>query len=161
MSTLTEEAVEKYLDSNPNFAKDYYDNKFRPGVIFELLSGDKTNVNFSKYHDLSSVEESEIVFDLIRGFQENLNVERCVFNVLKRLSFMIQADRMSLFMYRMRNGTAELATRLFNVHKDAAMEECLVPPDSEIVFPLDTGVLGYVAQSKKLVNVANVSEVSK
>ncbi|XP_044133399.1 rod cGMP-specific 3',5'-cyclic phosphodiesterase subunit alpha isoform X2 [Bufo gargarizans] len=158
MSALTEEAVEKYLDSNPTFAKDYYDNKFRPGIIFELLSTDNTNVDFSTYHDLSSVDESEIVFDLIRGFQENLNVERCVFNVLKRISFIIQADRMSLFMYRMRNGTAELATRLFNVHKDATMEECLVPPDCEIVFPLDTGVLGHVAQTKKLVNVANVTE---
>ncbi|KAM5172670.1 rod cGMP-specific 3',5'-cyclic phosphodiesterase subunit alpha isoform 2-T2 [Mantella aurantiaca] len=160
MSTLMEEAVEKYLDSNPVFAKTYYDNKFRPAIIFELLSTEKTNVDFSTYHDLSSVEESEIVFDLIRGFQENLNVERCVFNVLKRLSFIIQADRMSLFMYRMRNGTGELATRLFNVNKDATMEECLVVPDSEIVFPLDTGVLGFVAQSKKLVNVQNVTEDS-
>ncbi|XP_040271628.1 rod cGMP-specific 3',5'-cyclic phosphodiesterase subunit alpha [Bufo bufo] len=158
MSALTEEAVEKYLDSNPTFAKDYYDNKFRPGIIFDLLSTDNTNVDFSTYHDLSSVDESEIVFDLIRGFQENLNVERCVFNVLKRISFIIQADRMSLFMYRMRNGTAELATRLFNVYKDATMEECLVPPDCEIVFPLDTGVLGHVAQTKKLVNVSNVTE---
>ncbi|XP_073431393.1 rod cGMP-specific 3',5'-cyclic phosphodiesterase subunit alpha isoform X2 [Dendrobates tinctorius] len=158
MSALSEEAVEKYLDSNPTFAKDYYDSKFRSGVIFELLSSDNTNVDFETYHDLSSVEESEIVFDLIRGFQENLNVERCVFNVLKRISFIIQADRMSLFMYRMRNGTAELATRLFNVNKDAVMEECLVQPDSEIVFPLDTGVLGFVAQSKKLVNVSDVLE---
>ncbi|KAM3925751.1 rod cGMP-specific 3',5'-cyclic phosphodiesterase subunit alpha isoform 1-T1 [Leptodactylus fuscus] len=158
MSGLTEEAVEKFLDSNPTIAKEYYDNKFRPGIIFELLSSDVTNVDFSKYHDLSSVDESELVFDLIRGFQENLNVERCVFNVLKRMSFIIQADRMSLFMYRMRNGTAELATRLFNVNKDAIMEDCLVAPDCEIVFPLDTGVLGFVAQSKKLINVGNVTE---
>ncbi|XP_068133228.1 rod cGMP-specific 3',5'-cyclic phosphodiesterase subunit alpha isoform X2 [Hyperolius riggenbachi] len=158
MSAPSEEAVEKFLDANPSIAKAYYDNKITPGVIFELLSTEKTNVDFSTYHNLSSVEESEIVFDLIRGFQENLNVERCVFNVLKRLSFIIQADRMSLFMYRMRNGTGELATRLFNVNKDAAMEDCLVPPDSEIVFPLDTGVLGHVAQSKKIVNVQSVNE---
>ncbi|XP_018408562.1 PREDICTED: rod cGMP-specific 3',5'-cyclic phosphodiesterase subunit alpha [Nanorana parkeri] len=158
MSALTEEAVEKYLDANPTFAKTYYDNKFRSEILFELLSTEKTNVDFSTYHDLSSVEESEIVFDLIRGFQDNLNVDRCVFNILKRLTFIIQADRMSLFMYRMRNGTGELATRLFNVHKDATMEECLVLPDSEIVFPLDTGVLGFVAQSKKIVNVQSVSE---
>ncbi|XP_077328823.1 rod cGMP-specific 3',5'-cyclic phosphodiesterase subunit alpha [Lithobates pipiens] len=158
MSALTEEAVEKYLDANPAFAKTYYDSKFRSGILFELLSAEKTNVDFSTYHDLSSVEESEIVFDLIRGFQENLNVERCVFNVLKRLSFIIQSDRMSLFMFRMRNGIGELASRLFNVHKDATIEECLVVPDSEIVFPLDAGVLGFVAQSKKIINVENVTE---
>ncbi|KAG8439306.1 hypothetical protein GDO86_005504 [Hymenochirus boettgeri] len=160
MSSITEEEVEKYLDSNPAFAKQYYDLKFRPGIISDLLSSEKTNVDFSKFHTLTSVDQSEIVFDLIRGFQENLNVERCVFNVLKRMSFIIQADYMSLFMYRIRNGTAELATRLFNVHKDATLEECMVVPDSEIVFPLDTGVVGYVAQSKKIVNVEDVAKDS-
>ncbi|XP_053575812.1 rod cGMP-specific 3',5'-cyclic phosphodiesterase subunit alpha [Bombina bombina] len=156
MSSLTEEAVEKFLDSNVAFAKEYYDLKFRPGIISDLLSSQKTKVDFSYFHSLSSVEESEIVFDLIRGFQENVQLERCVFHVLKRMSFILQADRMSLFMYRMRNGTAELATRLFNVNKDSILEDCLVAPDSEIVFPLDTGVLGFVAQSKKLINVEDV-----
>ena len=117
-------------------------------------------MDFSNYHALSSVEESEIIFDLLRDFQDNLQAEKCVFNVMKKLCFLLQADRMSLFMYRARNGIAELATRLFNVHKDAVLEECLVAPDSEIVFPLDMGVVGHVALSKKIVNVPNTEEVS-
>lgn len=32
-------------------------------------------------------------------------------------------------------------------------------PDSEIVYPLDLGIVGHVASSKKLVNVPDVSEV--
>ncbi|XP_069507511.1 rod cGMP-specific 3',5'-cyclic phosphodiesterase subunit alpha isoform X2 [Ambystoma mexicanum] len=158
MSGMTEEEAEKFLDTNPVFAKEYYDRKIRPEVIAKLLSNRTTNVDFNTFHRLTSVEESEIVFDLIRDFQDNLQMERCCFHILKRMGFMIQADRMSLFMYRMRNGTGELATRLFNIHKDATLEECLVMPDSEIVFPLDTGVLGHVAQSKKIVNVSNVVE---
>lgn len=49
--------------------------------------------------------------------------------------------------------------RLFNVNKDAEFDDCLVPPDSEIVYPLDLGVVGHVASTKKMINVQNVSEV--
>lgn len=50
-------------------------------------------------------------------------------------------------------------TRLFNVHKDAEFDDCLVPPDSEIVYPLDIGIVGHVATSKKMVNIPDVTEV--
>lgn len=49
--------------------------------------------------------------------------------------------------------------RLFNVHKDAEFDECLVPPESEIVYPLDIGIVGHVASSKKMVNIPDVSQV--
>lgn len=32
-------------------------------------------------------------------------------------------------------------------------------PDSEIVYPLDIGIVGHVASSKKMVNIPDVSEV--
>lgn len=51
-------------------------------------------------------------------------------------------------------------SRLFNVNKDSAFDDCLVQPDSEIVYPLDMGIVGHVATSKKMVNVPNVSEVN-
>lgn len=159
MGEVTAEEVEKFLDSNIGFAKKYYDHHYRAKVISELLGAKETAVDFSSYHSLSSVEESEIIFDLIRDFQENLHAEKSIFNVMKKLCFLLQADRMSLFMYRARNGVAELATRLFNVHKDAVFEDCLVVPDSEIVFPLDMGVVGHTAHSKKLTNVPNTEEV--
>lgn len=50
--------------------------------------------------------------------------------------------------------------RLFNVHKDAIFDECLVQPDSEIVYPLDMGIVGHVATSKKMVNIPDVSQVN-
>ncbi|XP_066572590.1 rod cGMP-specific 3',5'-cyclic phosphodiesterase subunit alpha [Amia ocellicauda] len=160
MAVVNPDVAEKFLDSNPAFAKQYYDSKFRPAVIAKLLSSRKTEVDFSSFHDLNSVEESEIMFDLIRDIHENLQMEKSIFNLMKNLSFLLRADRMSLFMYRMRNGTAELATRIFNVHKDAVLEECLVQPDSEIVYPLDTGIVGHVATSKRTVNVPDVTQNS-
>ncbi|KAG8130375.1 hypothetical protein E2320_017024 [Naja naja] len=90
--------------------------------------------------------------------QESINMEKVVFKTLKRISALINAAWCSLFMYRQRNGTPELASRLFNVHKYSTLEECLVTSDSEIVFPLDTGVLGHVAQTKKTINIHNALE---
>lgn len=49
--------------------------------------------------------------------------------------------------------------RLFNVTKDSALEDCLVQPDSEIVYPLDVGIVGHVASTKKMTNVPDVAQV--
>uniref|UniRef100_A0AAR2ITL7 Phosphodiesterase n=1 Tax=Pygocentrus nattereri TaxID=42514 RepID=A0AAR2ITL7_PYGNA len=153
------DVAEKFLDSNPAFAKQYYDTHFRAEVISNLLStSKKAEVNFNQYHNLSSLEESEVVFDMVRDMQENLQMERAVFNLMRHLCFITRADRMSLFMYRQRNGTAELATRIFDVNKDSTLEDCLVPPECEIVYPLDTGIVGHVASVKKIVNVPDVSQ---
>lgn len=105
-------AAEQFLDANPQFAKQYYDTNFRPKVISELLDNSrKAALDVSKFHELTMVEESEVLFDLVRDIQDNLNMEKCVFNLMRHLSFMIRADRTSLFMFRQRNGVAELATR--------------------------------------------------
>lgn len=108
---------------------------------------------------LFKFEESQIMYDLIKDMQENINMEKVVFKILTRISALIHADRCSLFMYRQRNGIGELATRLFNINTEAEMEACVVPPDSEIVYPLDMGIVGHVALTKKPVNVKDVTEV--
>ncbi|TNN53686.1 Rod cGMP-specific 3',5'-cyclic phosphodiesterase subunit alpha [Liparis tanakae] len=152
-------AAELFLDANPQFAKQFYDLNYRPKVVSELLDGGRRAVlDVSAFHELSAVEESEVLFDLMRDIQDNLQMEKSVFNLMRHLSFMLRADRMSLFMYRQRNGVAELATRLFSVSKDSQFEDCLVPPDSEIVYPLDMGIVGHVASSKKMVNIPDVAE---
>lgn len=45
------------------------------------------------------------------------------------------------------------------MHKDAEFDDCLVPPESEIVYPLDIGIVGHVASSKKMVNIPDASQV--
>lgn len=113
------------------------------------------------YHLFFKFEESQIMYDLIKDMQENINMEKVVFKILKRISVLIHADRCSLFMYRQRNGIGELATRLFNVNTQAEFDDCVVPPDSEIVYPLDLGIVGHVALTKKPINVKDVTEVSR
>ncbi|KAJ7335288.1 hypothetical protein JRQ81_013229 [Phrynocephalus forsythii] len=149
--------VEKFLDSNLDFAKQYFERKLKGKVSHEISNGHPHTEDFTGFEGLGQ-DETETLFELIQDMQESINMEKVVFKTLRRISALIHADCCSLFMYRQRNGTPELATRLFNVHKESKMEDCLVHPDSEIVFPLDMGVVGHVAQTKKTVNIANVDE---
>lgn len=137
--SISEEDVEKFLDGNPAFAKQYFEKKLRT--------------------ESCDSNESEILFELIQDMQESINMEKVVFKTLRRIRSLIYADRCSLFMYRQRNGTPELATRLFNIQEGSTLDECLVSPECEIVYPLDIGIVGYVAQTKKTMNIKDVSEV--
>uniref|UniRef100_A0AAQ4PIG6 Phosphodiesterase n=1 Tax=Gasterosteus aculeatus aculeatus TaxID=481459 RepID=A0AAQ4PIG6_GASAC len=153
------EDVEKFLKENPAFAKKYFDKKMSPASMSELSGLPEEQIDFSQFKDLTQLEESQIMYELIKDMQENINVEKVVFKILKRISSLIHADRCSLFMYRQRNGIGELATRLFNVSTEAQLDDCVVQPDSEIVYPLDMGIVGHVALTKKTVNVRDVTQL--
>ncbi|XP_019727595.1 rod cGMP-specific 3',5'-cyclic phosphodiesterase subunit beta [Hippocampus comes] len=155
---VQKEDVEKFLKGNPTFTKEYFAKKMTQSDISKLSGLPEKQVDFSQFQELSQVEESRIMYDLITDMQENINMEKVVFKILKRISALIHADRCSLFMYRQRNGIGELATRLFGVNTQSELDECVVPPDSEIVYPLDLGIVGHVAQTKKTVNVKDVKE---
>ncbi|XP_072848043.2 rod cGMP-specific 3',5'-cyclic phosphodiesterase subunit beta [Pogona vitticeps] len=150
--------VETFLDNNFDFAKQYFERKLRGRVSHEMANDHhQPTEDFTGFEGLGQ-DQTETLFELIQDMQESINMEKVVFKTLRRISALIHADCCSLFMYRQRNGTPELATRLFNIHKESTVEECLVHPDCEIVFPLDMGVVGHVAQTKKTVNIPNVDE---
>ncbi|KAM9735865.1 rod cGMP-specific 3',5'-cyclic phosphodiesterase subunit beta-like [Menidia menidia] len=155
---VQKEDVEKFLKENPAFAQKYYAKKMNPSSIAKISGLPEKQVDFSQFQELTQVEESLIMYDLIKDMQESINMEKVVFKILKRLGALIHSDCCSLFMYRQRNGIGELATRLFNVTTDSVLEDCVVPPDSEIVYPLDLGIVGNVALTKKTVNVKDVKE---
>ncbi|XP_006874179.1 PREDICTED: rod cGMP-specific 3',5'-cyclic phosphodiesterase subunit beta [Chrysochloris asiatica] len=157
--SLSEEHVQKFLDGNPGFAERYFGKQLCPEPAARA-SKEEHLVDCSSFKELCQVEESQALLELVQDMQENINMERVVFKILRRLCGILRSDCCSLFMYRQRNGVAELATRLFSVQPGSTLEECLVPPNSEIVFPLDIGVVGYVAQTKKMVNVKDVNECS-
>ncbi|KAF4013240.1 hypothetical protein G4228_004446 [Cervus hanglu yarkandensis] len=155
--SLSEEQVHRFLDQNPGFADQYFGKKLSPEDAARACE-DGCPEGCASFRELCQVEESAALFELVQDMQESVNMERVVFKILRRLCSILHADRCSLFMYRQRNGVAELATRLFSVQPDSVLEDCLVPPDSEIVFPLDIGVVGHVAQTKKMVNIQDVME---
>ncbi|KAM6469367.1 rod cGMP-specific 3',5'-cyclic phosphodiesterase subunit beta isoform 1-T1 [Liasis olivaceus] len=155
--SLNKEEVETFLDSNPDFAKKYFEKKLEDRTFCAKMNCELPSEDGRGFEGMDPAE-TETLFELIRDMQESINMEKVVFKTLKRISALINAEWCSLFMYRQRNGTPELASRLFNVHKDSVLEDCLVTSDGEIVFPLDIGVLGHVAQTKKTINIQNVFE---
>uniref|UniRef100_A0A8C8YXA0 GAF domain-containing protein n=1 Tax=Prolemur simus TaxID=1328070 RepID=A0A8C8YXA0_PROSS len=92
--------------------------------------------------------------------EEASGPELAVHRALQRLAQLLQADRCSLFLCRARNGTPEVASRLLNVTPTSKFEDNLVAPDREVVFPLDIGIVGWVAHTKKPLNVPDVQKNS-
>ncbi|XP_062436125.1 cone cGMP-specific 3',5'-cyclic phosphodiesterase subunit alpha' isoform X3 [Rhea pennata] len=160
MGEVNKDAVEKYLENNPQFAKEYFDRKMRAevlGSVFKVNPGDvKEGVSFK---DMSRLEESNILFELLTEIQdEGGTMEKTVHKALQRLAQLLAADRCSMFICRARNGIPEVATRLLNVTPTSTFEENLVNPDNETVFPLDIGIVGWVAHTKKFFNIPDVKK---
>lgn len=153
------DTVEKFLDNNPDFAKQYYDKKVQADVITAAFNNQVQVKEPSSYKDVSTIQESEFIFEIIKELKTNAPMEKTLHTILQRVALLIRADRCSYFGYRSRNGTAELSTILFDVTHNSSFEKNLVNPNVEIVFPTDMGIVGWTAHTKKPQNVADVKKV--
>ncbi|KAM7370792.1 hypothetical protein PAMP_010313 [Pampus punctatissimus] len=155
------DSVEKYLENNPQFAKEYFDKKLRAEALAAAFSAPLDVKDTASFKDVNSVQEAAVIFELVQELQKQEGVEQALHKVLQRVALLVQADRVSYYMCRSRNGIPELATCLFDVTSTSKYEVNLVHPQSEIVFPLDMGVVGFTAQSKKPQNIPDVTQNKK
>ncbi|TDH01317.1 hypothetical protein EPR50_G00178850 [Perca flavescens] len=153
------DTVEKFLDNNPQFAKEYYDKKVKADVITGAFNNQVQVKDPASYNDVTTIQEAEFIFELIKGMQGNTPMEKALHTILQRIALLVQADRCSYFGYRARNGIPELTTVLFDVSHNSPFEKNLVDPNAEIVFPTDMGIVGWTAHSKKPQNIADVKKV--
>ncbi|XP_076980506.1 cone cGMP-specific 3',5'-cyclic phosphodiesterase subunit alpha' [Tamandua tetradactyla] len=158
MGELSRDAVEKYLEENPGFAKEYFDKKLRVEAPGESTQNSSASVKAgASVPEPPQVEELALCWQLLPAVQEEAGgMEPAVHRVLQRLAALLQADRCSLFVCRARNGTQEVASRLLNVTPTSKLEDNLVAPERETVFPLDIGIVGWAAHTKKTLNVPDV-----
>uniref|UniRef100_A0A672JCT8 Phosphodiesterase n=1 Tax=Salarias fasciatus TaxID=181472 RepID=A0A672JCT8_SALFA len=155
------DSVEKYLENNPQFAKEYFDKKVRAEALTAAFSGTVDVKDTASFKDVNAIQEAAIIFELVQELQKPGNMEQSMHKVLQRIALILQADRMGFFMCRGRNGIPELATSLFDVTPTSKYEANLVHPQSEIVFPLDIGIVGHTATTKKPQNVPDVTKNPK
>ncbi|XP_076856813.1 cone cGMP-specific 3',5'-cyclic phosphodiesterase subunit alpha' [Brachyhypopomus gauderio] len=152
------DSVEKYLENNPQFAREYFDKKVRAEIINSAFT-EKLEINeLCSYRDVSKIQEAAVIFDLVREMQTEQVMEKSMHKVLQRICILVKADRCSYFIHRARNGIPELATCLFDVTATSTFENNVVNPLSEIVFPTDMGIVGQVVTTRKGVNVPNVKQ---
>ncbi|KAI3363226.1 hypothetical protein L3Q82_011860, partial [Scortum barcoo] len=154
------DTVEKFLDNNPQFAKEYYEKKVKADVITAAFSNQVQVKDPASYKDVSTIQEAEFIFELIKEMQGNNPMKNALHKILQRIALLIQADSYSYFGYRSRNGTPELSTVLFDVTHNSAYDKNTVNPNIEIVFPTDMGIVGWTAHSKKPQNIADVKKDS-
>ncbi|XP_035590541.1 cone cGMP-specific 3',5'-cyclic phosphodiesterase subunit alpha' [Oncorhynchus keta] len=152
------DSVEKYLENNPQFAKEYFDKKLRPEFISTAFTENLEIKDPTSFKDVSQIQEANLIFDLVKEMQSEIVMEKALHKVLQRICMILNADRCSYFDLRSRNGIPELTTMLFNVTPGTKFEENLVNPTGEIVFPIDMGVVGYTAHSKKMQNIPDVTK---
>ncbi|XP_042545617.1 cone cGMP-specific 3',5'-cyclic phosphodiesterase subunit alpha' isoform X1 [Dipodomys spectabilis] len=162
MGDISQEAVEKYLQENPQFVKEYFNKKLQ----VKALGGRSENRGVAGQASMSSlqltqVEESALCMELLGSMQEEAgSPELAVHRALQRLARLLQADRCSMFLCRARNGIPEVASRLLDITPTSKFEDNLVAPDREVVFPLDIGIVGWAAHTKKVLNVPDVKKNS-
>uniref|UniRef100_A0A8B9K8Z0 Phosphodiesterase n=1 Tax=Astyanax mexicanus TaxID=7994 RepID=A0A8B9K8Z0_ASTMX len=147
------DSVEKYLENNPQFAKEYFDKKIRAEAITAAFTETLEIKDASSFKEASQIQEASIIFDLIKELQSDSVMEKSMHKVLQRICLLISADRCSYFTMRARNGIAELATCLFDINPTSKFENNFVNPLAEIVFPTDVGIVGQIITNKKSVNI--------
>lgn len=153
------DTVEKFLDNNPQFAKEYYERKVKADVITAAFGNQVQVKDPASYKDVTTIQEAEFIFELIKEMQGSDPFEKAMHKILQRVALLTQADRCSYFTHRARNGSPELSTLLFDVTHDSPFEKNLVKPNVEIVFPTDMGIVGWTAHSKKPQNIPDVKKV--
>lgn len=157
MGEISQETVEKYLEANPQFAKEYFNRKLQ----VEVPSGGAQAPASASFPGRTLAEEAALYLELLEVLLEEVgSVELAAHRALQRLAQLLQADRCSMFLCRARNGTPEVASKLLDVTPTSKFEDNLVVPDREAVFPLDVGIVGWVAHTKKTFNVPDVKKVS-
>uniref|UniRef100_A0A8C8DVI1 Phosphodiesterase n=1 Tax=Oryzias sinensis TaxID=183150 RepID=A0A8C8DVI1_9TELE len=154
------DSVEKYLDNNPQVAKDYFDKKIRAEALTAAFSQTVDVKDTASFKDVNAIQEATIIFELVKELQKVENMEKSLHKVLQRVALILQADRVGFFQCRSRNGIPELSSSLFDVTPTSKFESNLVNPQAEIVFPLDMGIVGHTANSKKPQNVPDVTKFS-
>ncbi|XP_059180467.1 cone cGMP-specific 3',5'-cyclic phosphodiesterase subunit alpha' isoform X1 [Centropristis striata] len=155
------DSVEKYLENNPQFAKEYFDKKLRAEALSAAFSAPLEVKDTASYKDVNSVQEAAIIFELVQELQKVGNMEQSLHKVFQRVALILQADRVGFYLLRARNGIPELSSCLFDVTPTSKYEVNYVNPQTEIVFPLDMGIVGHTASSKKPQNVPDVTKNSK
>ncbi|KAG8135427.1 hypothetical protein E2320_008458 [Naja naja] len=160
MGEINKEDVEKYLENNPQFAKEFYDKRLRPEALTNLFRVNTENLKDGiSFKEMTRVEECEILLELLSEIQDDeAGMEKIAHKVLQRLAQLIAADKCSMFICRSRNGIPELASTLFDVTPTSSYDDNLVKPEKEIVFPLDIGIVGWTAHTKKSFNVPDVKK---
>jgi len=104
--------------------------------------------------------EEPLILKLAREMEKTSNAEQFCFKALKHVCFLLEAERCSFYRIRnsIKNEEMELTARLLDVTPNSSFENVLTDFTTEVILPLNRGILGHVARSKRPLNIIDATK---
>lgn len=168
---MDEAKVAEWLDAHPRFCMHYFSKKFdnSPLVVDPFIQREKemqrrrsVPVKKSSRKDLQELRKTnkhELIMELVRDIANDLDVNSLSHKILVNVNILLNADRSSLFLREGEGENYNLVSRLFDVREDSSVAESIHAEAEAIRIRCGVGIVGYVAQTKELVNIADAYQV--
>ncbi|XP_046813368.1 cGMP-specific 3',5'-cyclic phosphodiesterase isoform X2 [Vespa crabro] len=104
--------------------------------------------------ELNRLDENDLFMELIRDVANELDINVLCHKILVNVGILTYADRGSLFLAKGPLEDRYLVAKLFDVTQDTELEEAVQrAKNEEIKIPFGVGIAGYVAETKKIINI--------
>jgi len=133
-----------HLDGIPSF------------IRFERsLSRPRHRKSKEELKELRLVDEQALLMELATDIANDLDINSLCHKILQNVSILTDGDRCSLFMVQDYgpNGQKILVSKVYDVNADSSVEE--VTDKDEIVVPWGCGIVGWVAENGKTLNITD------
>lgn len=172
VAIMDEAKVAEWLDDHPHFCMQYYAKKYgRPSLTLSpVIQGEREmqrrrSVPLKKSsrkdsHELKKMSRHELIMELVRDIANDLDVNSLSHKILVNVNFLLNADRSSLFLREGEGENYNLVSRLFDVREGSTVAESMHEESDAIRIRCGVGIVGYVAQTKELLNIPDAYQVS-
>lgn len=168
---MDEAKVAEWLDTHPHFCMQYYSKKYGKSSLLldpfsqrdrEMQRRRSVPIKRSSKKDLrelKKMDKSELIMELVRDIANDLDVNSLSHKILVNVNILLNADRSSLFLREGEGENYNLVSRLFDVREDSTVTESMHAESEAIRMRCGVGIVGYVAQTKEIVNIADAYKV--
>uniref|UniRef100_T1I6M0 Phosphodiesterase n=1 Tax=Rhodnius prolixus TaxID=13249 RepID=T1I6M0_RHOPR len=140
------------VDGTPTFLSVSPPQSASP-IATAVNQADQNNCRKS-WHELRSLDEKELIFELVKDICNELEVKSLCHKILQNVGTLLNADRGSLFLISLitvRHTSLCLVSKLFDVCSRSTLQE--MECKEEIRIPWGTGIVGFVAETGEPVNI--------
>lgn len=170
-AVMNETEVTAWLDAHPHFCMQYYSKKYGSSslLVEPFMERDKEiqrrrSVPVKKFtrkelQELKKMDRHELIMELVRDIANDLDVNSLSHKILVNVNILLNADRSSLFLREGEGENYNLVSRLFDVREGSSVAESIHAESEAIRIRCGVGIVGYVAQTKEIVNIADAYQV--
>jgi len=110
--------------------------------------------------ELLEMNDRDMFMELIRDIATELNMDRLCLKMLANVDLLAGSERASLFLKKGTKDDQYLVSKLLNVTETSVLAEVLQTEETQIRVPFGSQIPGTVAETRILINIKNVYEVS-